>query len=230
MDELRKALNTLEIGHLEGSVSRETIEKARSQVGTYSNTYQNRKLGRVGQKYKEGDKKEEVSEKRESDKKESSKSTKIKDATDHIIEEKGKITIDTLDPDTEEKKFKEGDKIKFGDKTGIVGKEIEDGIHEVILDKKESSSLPKELNSFLDKFPDNARTWKDATGEVGQLHSDIIARYNDENPKNAVKVKSITITPGASNKYHKEGILEYFPKLSPESQKQILKDKSDWFK
>lgn len=62
-------------------------------------------------------------------------SSKIKDATDHIIEEKGKITIDTLDPDTEEKKFKEGDKIKFGDKTGVVGKGIEDGIHDVILDK-----------------------------------------------------------------------------------------------
>lgn len=67
MDELRKALNTLELGHLEGSVSRETIEKARSQAGVYSNTYQNKKLGRVGKKYTEGDKKQENPQDKEGD-------------------------------------------------------------------------------------------------------------------------------------------------------------------
>jgi hypothetical protein len=65
MDKIQKALNTLELGHLEGSVSKETIEKARSQSGTYANTSENKKLGRVGQKYKEGENKDDDSQKSE---------------------------------------------------------------------------------------------------------------------------------------------------------------------
>lgn len=53
--DIEKALLTLEIGYLKGKVDRETLEKARSQAGVYANIPENRKLGRVGQKYKEGE-------------------------------------------------------------------------------------------------------------------------------------------------------------------------------
>ena len=65
--DLQKALHTLELAHMAGQIDKETIEKARSQAGVYSNTYQNRKLGQVGQKYKEGDKKQETPQSKESD-------------------------------------------------------------------------------------------------------------------------------------------------------------------
>lgn len=52
--EIRKALCTLEIAYLEGNIDTDAIEKARSKAGVYANTHENRKLGRVGQKYKEG--------------------------------------------------------------------------------------------------------------------------------------------------------------------------------
>lgn len=73
-----------------------------------------------------------------------STSVKTKDATDHIMESGGKFQIDTLDPDTEEKKFKEGDEISFkterGEKkTGTIGKEVQDGIHQVIVKESEGS-------------------------------------------------------------------------------------------
>lgn len=50
--EVKKAMVVLEIGHLAGQVDKDTIEKARSKAGVYSDTHQNRKLGRVGQRYK----------------------------------------------------------------------------------------------------------------------------------------------------------------------------------
>lgn len=53
----------------------------------------------------------------EKDKRKSSKLTH-KDATDHFVEEDGKHYIDTLDPDTGEKKFKPGDKVKYIDDNG----------------------------------------------------------------------------------------------------------------
>lgn len=58
--DVQKALTTLSIAHLQGSIDDDTIEKARNQAGVYANTYQNRKLGRVGQKYKEGDNQEKM--------------------------------------------------------------------------------------------------------------------------------------------------------------------------
>lgn len=61
------------------------------------------------------------------------KSTKHKDATDHFVEEDGKHYIDTLDPDTGEKKFKPGDKVHYIDDNGkkhkgtLSDREHEDG-------------------------------------------------------------------------------------------------------
>jgi len=69
------------------------------------------------------------------DMKTSNSSTKHKDATDHIMKEGDTYKIDVLDPDTEHKKFKKGDKIKFDGQIGTVGKNLGDNIHEVILDK-----------------------------------------------------------------------------------------------
>lgn len=283
--EIKKALNTLELAYLEGHIDTDTIEKARSKAGVYANTHENRKLGRVGQKYKEGKedekddfnhhrlmagyhsiKEKQISDEQEdlkssSDKnlhkraeemekerkyhaqkegehakrahelhnpskhgswnstipsedkvlkygefqkqssqsevehkhdlkegdrvrlaggkfqrvisisgnivrisqdstsdpeyvhiaklfrpsgeaviKDTPKSEKLKNASDHIIRDGKSLTIDILDPDSGEKKFKEGDRIKFGSKTGTVGKEIEDDIHEVIVDGSEAKT------------------------------------------------------------------------------------------
>ena len=61
-----------------------------------------------------------------------SKSTH-KNATDHFVEEGGKHYIDALDPDSGEKKFKPGDKVKYKDDSGkqhkgtISDREHEDG-------------------------------------------------------------------------------------------------------
>lgn len=190
---IEKSLAVLELAHLEGHIDTDVIKKARSQAGVYTDTHENCKLGRVGQKYKEREKGEESQEDssqseiehkhdlKEGDKvrlaggelqrvisisgntvrisqnktsdpeyvhitklfrpsgeaviKPSIQSREIKNASDHIIRDGKKINIDILDPDSGEKKFKKGDKIKFGSETGTVGREIEDDIHEVIVDK-----------------------------------------------------------------------------------------------
>lgn len=41
-----------------------------------------------------------------------------KDATDHLVEQDGKHYIDVLSPDTEEKKFKPGDRVRYKDDSG----------------------------------------------------------------------------------------------------------------
>lgn len=51
MDQIQKALNTLEIAHMMGQVDNETIEKARNKSGLYSDTTYNRKKGRANQPY-----------------------------------------------------------------------------------------------------------------------------------------------------------------------------------
>lgn len=191
--DIKKSVITLELAYLGNQINTDTIEKARSQSGVYTDTHENRKLGRIGQKYKEREKGEESQEDssqseiehkhdlKEGDKvrlaggelqrvisisgnivrmsqnktsdpeyvhitklfrpsgeaviESSIQSREIKNASDHIIRDGKKITIDILDPDSGEKKFKKGDKIKFGSETGTVGREIEDDIHEVIVDK-----------------------------------------------------------------------------------------------
>ena len=52
----------------------------------------------------------------------------------------GELKIDILDPDTEEKKFKEGDSIKHNGKEYVVGKDLGDDIHKLSL---KSSKMKK---------------------------------------------------------------------------------------
>lgn len=137
------------------------------------------------------------SESKEKKQKKVEESSKIKEATDHIIEEEdGKFAIDTLDPDTEEVKFKEGDKITFktdkGEKkTGTVGKEIEDGIHSVqTVGKKEKDQKVKknisELSitgkeNWLEDLPEG---WSKGNIQAFQSKGDekSFSEWNSKNP------------------------------------------------
>lgn len=58
---------------------------------------------------------------------------------DNVIERKGQLFFDTLDADTEEKKFKEGEEITHRGKKYVIGKEKYDDIHELKEVKKTKS-------------------------------------------------------------------------------------------
>lgn len=51
MDEIIKAMNTLEVAFINGQISKDEIEKARNASGLYSDTLYNRKKGRAGHPY-----------------------------------------------------------------------------------------------------------------------------------------------------------------------------------
>lgn len=83
-----------------------------------------------------------------------------KDATDHFVEENGKHYIDTLDPDTGEKKFKPGDKVKYIDDNGkhhkgtISDREHEDGdMFEV--DREDVANALKTIDGLYGDFDGN---------------------------------------------------------------------------
>lgn len=87
-----------------------------------------------------------------------------KNATDHFVEEDGKHYIDSLDPDSGEKKFKPGDKVKYKDDSGkqhkgtLSDREHEDGdmfevdediSYESVLSEEESAKLQSRMRSKM---------------------------------------------------------------------------------
>lgn len=100
----------------------------------------------------------------EESKKAASKPTH-KNATDHFVEEDGKHYIDILDPDSGEKKFKPGDKVKYKDDSGkqhkgtISRNEHPDGdMYEVDVEQGEVGDTvrlrPEIKNASLSKLQD----------------------------------------------------------------------------
>lgn len=138
---IEQFIEDIQKGLDDGSVTREEFEKAKKDLSKLQKKMITNKSGHKQTVYvRVGEKKEE-----------------FKDATNHIIEEGDKHFIDTLDPDTEEKKFKPGDKISYttddGKKhTGIVSKEKHPEMDDVLKIDHEISKgtiLP-----FLEEYKD----------------------------------------------------------------------------
>jgi hypothetical protein len=79
------------------------------------------------------------------------------------------------------------------------------------------SDLPKSLVSFLERFPDDAKSWKDATEEILDM-----AKYIDELLEIVSNPKGKSKTPAEWNQRHKSRIIENFPKLHKYDQEGFL--------
>jgi flavin-binding protein dodecin len=88
-----------------------------------------------------------------------------------------------------------------------------------------------DVQDWLKNFPDNAKSWKDATSEIVDLSKRICEDLSvdfvqfDDAPSNAGKTK----TPGAFNKYYKKIITDNFKKLDDHHQKRFFADYGKWF-
>lgn len=113
--EIKKALYTLELAHLEGSILKDEIEKARTKEGVYANTRKNRKRGRVGKPYKVGG----------------------AEGKDNIAEEKNKET-GTKMPEG----FSVGDKVKLNSDVSLISLSSLKQGGEVVGSEKGTISVP----------------------------------------------------------------------------------------
>jgi hypothetical protein len=83
----------------------------------------------------------------------------------------------------------------------------------------------KDLKEFLANFPDNAKTWSDATGELTELHR-YLAEECGEQFKAAPNPRQ---DPAVNNKFHKPLILKYFKRLDSVKRKMFFEKYGQWF-
>jgi hypothetical protein len=105
------------------------------------------------------------------------------DEHDNVIEGKdGSLTFDTLDPESNSPKFKEGDSISHGGKEYTVGKEIGENIHSLDpkQDLKSLTDQKKKLEKRVDHLAGNVasttanrKKLKEAAAKLGELKSQI---------------------------------------------------------
>lgn len=123
-----------------------------------------------------------------------------RDATDHLVDDNGKHFIDTLDPETGEKKFKPGDKVHYTDEGGtkhkgiISNREHSDGdMFEVDKDgeKKElKEEITRELIDFLDNHDFSEYEAKDSDYLSDKIHNyaeNIGIEFTDKEAVNLAK-------------------------------------------
>lgn len=182
----------------------EIIEKARS--GVYKLTAENKKAGRVGQKYGA-----EHSEK-----------------PGYSQKEHGEEEFEGQRGPGEDKwnKKESTDKKEHG-KTNL---------SEMAQGKK--SSLPKHIEKFLSKFPDDAKSWGQATDEIRDLARSAKETYNDIDldvsnddskalqPLNFKEIK----TPSEWNTKGKQYIRDTYNKMSPQAKQYFEDNHKEWFK
>jgi len=93
-----------------------------------------------------------------------------------VIDDGGKLTIDVLDPDTEEKLYKPGETIKHNGKEYVVGKEIDDNIHELTLKKSDEvlAQHKSKVRELLVKYGNNP---KDVDNMMKKHYNSAIKTY-----------------------------------------------------
>jgi hypothetical protein len=76
----------------------------------------------------------------------------------------------------------------------------------------------KELTEWLKNFPDDAKSWKDATGELASMHAFLAesAGGTYQNAKNPDEL------PSVYNQFHKKKILQYWKKISGDRVKLAM--------
>lgn len=156
-NQIRKAKNAL----IQSAFQQDSLVKAKGHpIGT-KKTYGGREYIKTAQGWKyagKGNQKQvdAPNSNQQIDAATSQSKKKHEDAStehDAVIESQGKLTIDTLDPDTEDTKYKQGDIISHRGKQYVVGSEIEDGIHSLTektqTSKPSLSSLRATVNALL---------------------------------------------------------------------------------
>jgi hypothetical protein len=80
----------------------------------------------------------------------------------------------------------------------------------------------KDLKDFLKNFPDNATSWKDATGEPGEMRKWLCETLElDYKP-------TPNSSPSVLNKANKKGIMDMFPKLDAQQKKNFFEQYGHW--
>ena len=80
------------------------------------------------------------------------------------------------------------------------------------------------LTKFLKKFPDNAKSWSEATDEVRDIAREIKEYYNQYDEKNIQPCNfRIIKTPSDWNKKGKRYIFRVYDKMSIEAKKKFNK-------
>lgn len=105
---------------------------------------------------------------------------------------------------------------------GWTGKRLENG--------GEIQSIKK----FVDTFPDNPKSWAEATDELADLHNriaqDIPGYKGHIFEKDGGTMPNNVRTLEVRNKYHKQQIKKLLPKLSKQDLEQIHNQYKQWFK
>jgi hypothetical protein len=112
------------------------------------------------------------------------------------------------------------------------------GVDHVGVFEELGDALPKKVETFLAKFPDDAKNWKDATDELKDLckgireyyvELDQDLTYSDKKALKPLDFKKFK-TPKSWNKKSKEYIRNTWSKMGKESRKKWLKEWNHWFK
>jgi hypothetical protein len=99
-----------------------------------------------------------------------------------------------------------------------------------------NSQLPKDIESFLSKFPDNATSWKNATDEIRDISRTAKEYYNELDlglsgdklhETNALNFRELK-TPSDWNTKGKQHINNIYSKMSDNTKKQFLESIERW--
>lgn len=103
-----------------------------------------------------------------------------------------------------------------------------------IMESKEVKFDMGKLNKFLDKFPDDAKSWKDATDELPDMYNWIMEEYNDDiedKEKHLITIdKKLTSSPSNWNTKYKQAIINGVSKLNDWQKTKFAERFNDWLK
>lgn len=116
------------------------------------------------------------------------------------------------------------------------GKSYREGLYSSNV-KPKSSKEPKhsihdKLDKFASKFSDKPKSWKEATGELADIHATMADEHNgDKEEKDKYKKhEGYSKTPEESNKRHKEGIKYLLGKLTDHQKTNVENHYKEWLK
>lgn len=94
---------------------------------------------------------------------------------------------------------------------------------------------PEKLGAFLDKFPDNATSWSQATSELPDMYEWITSSFNqwrEDEPESHLKPvgRDNCKTPSDWNKKYKEAILIGLNKFNADQKNKFAERFKEWIK
>lgn len=127
----------------------------------------------------------------------------------------------------------EGGKLKVmnkqGEKFTLSAKQTEDAHKQLHPKENKEAAHPvhAKLDKFLSKFPDDASSWKQASGEIADMHQRLAEYHNDMGGNHEMR-KEHSKTPADHNQYHKKNIKELIKKIPPYLVDHFEKHYSEW--